>query len=116
MLAAGCHHCARVGTRASCKHSHSLRSPHKSRGGLANNVRETSRLTCKSSSALASGSQSDELRSPEELRQSELDIGANTMKIESVATKAGAAICDALSRTISSRTIWPCVETVHHDG
>ena len=31
------------------------------------------------------------------------NIGANTMQIESVETKAGVAICDALSRTISSR-------------
>src|SRR6202049_606891 len=30
------------------------------------------------------------------------NIGANTMQMESVDTKAGVAICDALSRTISS--------------
>ncbi len=30
------------------------------------------------------------------------NIGANTMQIDSVATKAGVAICDALSRTTSS--------------
>ena len=31
------------------------------------------------------------------------NIGANTMQIDSVDTKAGVAICDALSRTTSSR-------------
>ena len=32
------------------------------------------------------------------------NIGANTMQIESVATKAGVAICDALSRITSSKS------------
>src|SRR6266851_4643035 len=57
MLAAGCHNCARAGTRTSGKHSQSLRSTRGGRGNLANNVRESSRLTCKSSSAKTSGSQ-----------------------------------------------------------
>jgi hypothetical protein len=53
------------------KHTQSLRSTFGGSGNLANNVRESSRLTCKSSSAKTSGSQSGELRSPEELHQSD---------------------------------------------
>src|SRR5271163_1269760 len=46
----------------------------------------------------ASARGTNEYRATQESR----NIGANTMQIESVATKAGVAICAALSRTTSS--------------